>query len=71
MIGSDPATRRLAEFHGVPFHLLSKPKNKQASEQEMLQLLGQDVDLIILARYMQILSPEFVRHYLLRLRPIR
>ena len=33
----------------------------------MLDLLGQDVDLIILARYWQILSPEFVGHYLLRL----
>ena len=67
VIGSDPAVKRLAEFHGVPFHLLPDPKNKQASEQEMLDLLGQDVDLIILARYMQILSPEFVGHYLLRL----
>jgi formyltetrahydrofolate deformylase len=67
VIASDPAARRLAEFHGVPFHLLSDPKNKQASEQEMLDLLGQDVDFIILTRYLQILSPEFVGHYLLRL----
>ena len=67
MIGNDPAARRLAEFHSVPFHLLSDPGNKQVSEQEILELLGQDVDLIILARYMQILSPEFVGHYLLRL----
>jgi formyltetrahydrofolate deformylase len=67
VIGADPAARRLAEFHGIPFHLLSDPKNKKVSEQEVLDLLGQDVDLIILARYMQILSPEFVGHYLLRL----
>ena len=33
----------------------------------MFDLLGQDLDLIVLARYMQILSPEFVGHYLLRL----
>ena len=33
----------------------------------MLDVLGQDVDLIVLARYMQILGPEFVAHYLLRL----
>ncbi len=66
VIGNDPAARRLAEFHSVPFHLLSDPRNKQVSEQEILELLGQDVDLIILARYMQILSPEFVGHYLLR-----
>jgi formyltetrahydrofolate deformylase len=33
----------------------------------MLKLLGHDVDLIVLARYMQILGPEFVGHYLLRM----
>ena len=67
IIGSHPGARRLAEFHGVPFHLLNDRDNKRASEQEMHDLLGQDVDLIVLARYMQILSPEFVGHYLLRL----
>jgi formyltetrahydrofolate deformylase len=67
IVGSHPSARRLAEFHGVPFHLLSDPQNKAASEQEMFELLGPDLDLIVLARYMQILSPEFVGHYLLRL----
>jgi formyltetrahydrofolate deformylase len=67
IIGSHPSARRLAEFHGVPFHLLADPKNKRTCEQEILELLGLDLDLIILARYMQILSPEFVGHYLLRL----
>ena len=67
IIGSHPAARRLAEFHGIPFHLLADPQNKAASEHEMFHLLGQDLDLIVLARYMQILSPEFVGHYLLRL----
>jgi len=67
VIGSHGTTRSLVEFHGVPFHLLGDPQNKAASEREMANLLGQDVDLIVLARYMQILSPEFVGHYLLRL----
>src|SRR5271169_6542512 len=67
IVSGHPAARRLADFHGVPFHLLAEPQNKHASEQEMLQLLGQDVDLIVLARYMQILSPEFVGQYLLRM----
>ncbi len=67
IISSHPAAQRLAEFHSIPFHLLADPQNKTASEQEMFDLLGLDLDLIILARYMQILSPEFVGHYLLRL----
>src|SRR3974390_2027264 len=67
IIGSHPETRALAEFHCVPYHLLSDPQNKQTCESEIAELLGQDIDLIVLARYMQILSPEFVGHYLLRL----
>ena len=57
----------LAEFYQVPFHVLSNPQDKRASEQEMLALIGQDVDLIVLARYMQILGPDFVAQYLLRM----
>jgi len=67
IISNHPKARPLADFHGVPFHLLTNPHDKRASEQEMLELIGQDVDLIVLARYMQILSPEFVGHYLLRM----
>jgi formyltetrahydrofolate deformylase len=57
----------LADFYHVPFHLLSNPKDKRESEREMLELLGQDVDLIVLARYMQILGSDFVAQYLLRM----
>ncbi len=67
VISNHPTAKRLAEFHGVPFHLLSNPKDKRECEREMVELLGQDVDLIVLARYMQILSPDFVAQYLLRM----
>jgi formyltetrahydrofolate deformylase len=50
VIGGHTAARRLAEFHSVPFHLLTEPQNKRACEQQVLNLLGQDVDLIVLAR---------------------
>ncbi len=43
------------------------PALKRECEQEVQELIGQDPDLIVLARYMQILSPEFVAHYLLRM----
>lgn len=33
----------------------------------MLEFLGQNVDLIALARYLQILGPDFVGQYLLRM----
>lgn len=67
IISSQPATEKIANFYGIPFYLLRDPKNKQTSEGEISGLLGQEVDLIVLARYMQILTPEFVGHYLLRL----
>jgi formyltetrahydrofolate deformylase len=67
IISNHPTAKPLADFYGVPFHLLSNPQDKRASEQEMLELIGQEVDLIVLARYMQILGPDFVAQYLLRM----
>jgi formyltetrahydrofolate deformylase len=67
VISNHENAKRLADFYHVPFHLLSHPEDKRACEKEMLDLLGQDVDLIVLARYMQILGPEFVAQYLLRM----
>jgi formyltetrahydrofolate deformylase len=67
IISNHDTARRMAEFHRIPFHLLSNPTDKAKSESEMMELLGQDVDLIVLARYMQILGPEFVAQYLLRI----
>ena len=67
IVSNHPNAKPLADFHHVPFHLLTNPKDKRESEREMLELLGQDVDLIVLARYMQILGPDFVAQYLLRM----
>jgi Formyl transferase len=67
IVSNHATTKPLADFHRVPFHLLTNPKDKRQSEREMLELLGQHVDLIVLARYMQILGPDFVAQYLLRM----
>src|SRR5262249_16786399 len=46
-------------------HLVPVTKeNKMSAEEEELHLLRKDeVDLIVLARYMQVLSSDFIRHY--------
>ena len=46
---------------GVPFHVFEKtPETKQARELDERALLTQlDVDLVVLARYMQVMSAEF------------
>lgn len=45
---------------GLPFHHVPvDPADRQAAERRALELVG-GVDLLVLARYMQILSPEFL-----------
>ena len=50
----------LAESYGVPFHHLPlSAATKAAQEQQILALVEHErIDLVVLARYMQILSPE-------------
>lgn len=52
--------RELVEWYGVPYHYLPvTPEHKQLQEAQMLQLFrDQQADLLVLARYMQILSNE-------------
>jgi formyltetrahydrofolate deformylase len=46
---------------GIPFfHTPVDPGNKPAAEKEQLKLLKDNVDLLVLARYMQILSGDFL-----------
>ena len=65
IISNHSTAARIAEFHQVPFHLMPVTSaNKAEVEEEQLQLLKDNaIDLIVLARYMQILSPEFVAQY--------
>jgi formyltetrahydrofolate deformylase len=55
----------LARFYGVEFrHIPVTPETKKEAEEEQRRLLhAGGIDLIVLARYMQILSPEFVDRY--------
>ncbi len=65
IVSNHQDTRALAEFHGVPFHYTPvTPATKPAVETAQLALLAEhNIDLIILARYMQVLSPAFVAAY--------
>ena len=51
---------RLAASHDIPFHHIPVTRDtKQAAERKLTELLDEcRVDLVVLARYMQILSPE-------------
>lgn len=59
----------LAGFYGVPFHHVPVgATGKQQAEAEQANLMERNaIDLIVLARYMQVLSPDFVARYPLRI----
>ena len=59
VIGNHEVLRSVAEFYGVPFHHIPVAKDtKEAAEAELLGLIDSlGVELVVLARYMQILSP--------------
>jgi formyltetrahydrofolate deformylase len=63
VVSNHPDGRSLSEFYGIPFvYLPITASTKTAVEQKQLALVREHgVDLVVLARYMQILSPEFVR----------
>ena len=52
--------RGVAEWYGLPFHHVPvTPDTKPAAEAELLRLVDEhDVELVVLARYMQILSDQ-------------
>ncbi|MGI8992672.1 MAG: formyltetrahydrofolate deformylase [Nocardioidaceae bacterium] len=54
---------RLAASYDIPFHHIPvTPDNKPAAEQQLLELVdGLDVHLVVLARYMQVLSDDTCR----------
>lgn len=64
IISNHPQAKDIAESFGIPFHHIPVTKETKAeAEQKQLQLMGADIDLIVLARYMQILNPSFVERY--------
>jgi formyltetrahydrofolate deformylase len=65
IVSNHTAFAELAGSYGIPFHHLplkggSDAATKRAQEQAVEALITQErIDLVVLARYMQILSPEF------------
>jgi formyltetrahydrofolate deformylase len=61
VVSNHPDLGEEAQAAGIPFHHVPVSGDaKAAAEQQMLDLLRGNVDLVVLARYMQILSAEFL-----------
>jgi len=66
IISNHPDLKHVADTFDVPFHVYKVTKdNKEEVEKEELELLKDryKVDLVILARYMQIISDKFCDAY--------
>jgi formyltetrahydrofolate deformylase len=65
VIGNTEALRGIAEISGIPFYCVpSQPGVGGPHEQRLLELMAAArVDAIVLARYMKVLSREFVAEY--------
>ena len=57
--------RGLVEKFDIPYiHISSENKGRREHENEILKILKEfDLDYIVLAKYMRILTPEFVKNY--------
>jgi formyltetrahydrofolate deformylase len=65
VISNHDDARPIAEEFGVPFHLLPvTAATRRDQEARMLALLeGERIDLVVMARYMQILSADVIERY--------
>ncbi len=65
IISNHPDAKRHADFYGIPFHVIEiNRENKAEAERRQHELLEENkIDLVVLARYMQILSPAFIANH--------
>jgi formyltetrahydrofolate deformylase len=65
IISNHPDLETLAEHYQIPFFLfpITKENKKDQEKKELKLLADHQIDTIVLARYMQILSPDFVKQY--------
>jgi formyltetrahydrofolate deformylase len=63
VVSNHPDLEPVARAHGVPFHHVPvTPQTKAQAEARALELIG-DVDAVVLARYMQIVSADFCSRF--------
>jgi formyltetrahydrofolate deformylase len=65
IVSNHRAVENLAGFYNIPFeHVPVTAATRAEAEARQVEILqSKGIELVVLARYMQILSPEFVSHY--------
>ncbi|MCU6768180.1 formyltetrahydrofolate deformylase [Barnesiella propionica] len=65
IISNHPNLESVARRFGIPYEIFSITKDTKAEQEakELCLLKKYGIDFIVLARYMQVVSPDFIRHY--------
>jgi formyltetrahydrofolate deformylase len=64
VISNHPDLAGVAASEGIPFHHIPiDPTRKKEAEEQQIALIKDKVDRVVLARYMQIVTPYFISHY--------
>ncbi|MRT92212.1 formyltetrahydrofolate deformylase [Ancylomarina sp. 16SWW S1-10-2] len=65
IISNHPDLKPIADAHGIPYYVfpITKDTKKEQEAKEIALLKEQNIDLVVLARYMQVLSPNFIEEF--------
>jgi formyltetrahydrofolate deformylase len=64
IVSNHDTAQEIAESHGIPFHHIPVTQDtRPEQEAKLLELLNGSCDFLVLARYMQILSREFLETF--------
>lgn len=64
IVGTDYTFVQMAKNAGIPYRVVANSKSQEETETRILKLIEEfNIDLIVLARYMRVLSPNFVWRY--------
>jgi formyltetrahydrofolate deformylase len=65
VISNHPDLRPLAEYFGIEYLVYPMTKEHKAAQEELIlaELARRKIEFVVLARYMQILTENFVSHY--------
>ena len=65
IVSNHPDNQPIADFYKIPYAIISITKDNKSQAEDQIQTLIEDhkADFLVLARYMQILSNDFVNRY--------
>lgn len=64
VVSNHPDMRETVESFGIPYHHIPVTADTKAdAERKQLEVIADKADIIVLARYMQIISPKFIEQF--------